>query len=690
MPITLRRLFRNYISLIGGVLAALSFATNVFLLFVDFLSSTHNPYLGIVTYMILPGVTLAGLGLAMGGAVLQFYRLRHGVQVVELPRLDLNNRRHRLALFGSFLTIILFLGLSAVGGYESYNYTDSVAFCGQTCHTVMQPQYVAYLHSPHARVACVSCHIGPGAEWFVRSKISGAYQVYSVLFHKYSRPIPTPISNLRPAQETCEQCHWPAKFWGEQLSVQVYYGADEKNTRREVDLLVKTGGGGVRGLSEGIHWHMNIANKIWYIAADEKRQVIPWVRIQDMHGRVTEYESTDHPLTPEQRTQGEMRRMDCIDCHNQPSHRFLPPTRAVNLAMESGQISPDLPSIKKVAVEALVQPYATTAEAEKGIDQHIRSFYEKNYPGIAKASDQRLRSAVEGVQQIYRLNFFPYMRVSWQAYPDNIGHREWPGCFRCHDGKHVSKDGKVISRNCNACHDFLERRPTGFVRVAATPGFAHPWKLAGKHAEILCDRCHTGGPAKPATCAGCHNIPTSGAPMTSLGCQSCHQKEQQLQPIAACTTCHSGLGGLHTAGMHPSVGCTACHKPHTWLPVSRETCLTCHGDKTQHYPGQPCAACHSFRPPAKGAKTAAPTGPPAVTLPAEPGSPGPVTFVHTVHLAKGLSCSACHPALFKMQQGGLKLTMDGMAAGKYCGACHNGKRAFSVMDGDKCFTCHKS
>lgn len=262
------RLFRNYLSLIGGAIAAMSLATNVFLLVVDFLALRQNPYVGILTYLILPGITLGGLALALAGAALRYSRLRRGLQVVELPRLDLNVPRHRSALATAFLLVIGFLGLSGVGGYQAYTFTDSVEFCGQVCHPVMQPVFTAYQSSPHARVSCAACHIGPGAEWFVRAKLSGAYQAYSVLFDKFPRPIPTPIRNLRPAQDTCEQCHWPAKFWGQRLATRIQFAADERNTRREIHLLMKIGGGPQRGLTEGIHWHMNIANKAWVVMGD--------------------------------------------------------------------------------------------------------------------------------------------------------------------------------------------------------------------------------------------------------------------------------------------------------------------------------------------------------------------------------------------------------------------------------------
>jgi c(7)-type cytochrome triheme protein len=679
-PIRFRHLFLNWVSLAGAIIAGLGLVTDLFLILADIVVPSHNPYVGIVTYMLLPGVIILGLGLMGLGALIRYVQVRRGREFLVLPHLDLNSSRHRFLLVGSVSILVLFLGLSAVGGYQAYHFTDSVQFCGQACHTVMSPEFTAYQDSPHARVPCASCHIGPGAEWFVRSKLSGTYQIYSVLFNKYPRPIPTPIHNLRPAQQTCEQCHWPAKFWGEQLASRVHFASDERNTRRQVDVLMKTGGAGLGGA--GIHWHMNISNRIWYIATDERRQVIPWVRSEDTKGRVTEYVSTEHPLTEEQKKRNQMRLMDCVDCHNRPSHRYLPPSRAIDLSLEAGLISTDLPFIKKVAVEAMVRPYATKAEADAGIEQYIRAFYEKSYPEVAKAHDKKLRPAIEEVKRVFGQNFFPEMRVNWLAYPDNLGHKEFPGCFRCHEGKHVSADGRVLGKDCAICHDFLQSTIAGFQRVEATPAFAHPWALAGKHTTILCNACHTGGPAKPSTCRGCHQIPDSG-PMRSFTCSQCHQKDQELKPLASCTTCHADRGELHKAGAHADAGCTTCHAPHAWTPAPRETCLACHDDKKEHNPGPACAECHAFR--GKGAAA----GPPAITFVASKDSPGPVTFAHASHLTRGAKCADCHPGLFKMQKGGITLTMDAMASGKACGACHNGKKAFEVMDGDKCQTCHK-
>jgi c(7)-type cytochrome triheme protein len=382
--------------------------------------------------------------------------------------------------------------------------------------------------------------------------------------------------------------------------------------------------------------------------------------------------------------------MDCMDCHNRPSHRYLPPGRALDLSFEAGRIPTDLPYLKKVAVEAMVQPYATSAEANQKIEQYILAFYGKEYPSVPKEQGDKLRAAIHEVKRVYGQNIFPEMRVNWQSYPDHIGHKEFPGCFRCHDGKHASKDGRVISRECASCHDFLVDIKGALARVPTTPAFAHPWKLGGKHAEIRCGACHTGGPTKPPTCRGCHNLPAAGVPMGFMQCRECHLKDQQREPLVECAKCHEGMGGLHKPAGHRDSGCVSCHVPHAWSPAPRQQCLTCHADKEQHNPGPACAACHEFRP-AGATPARVPAGPPAaMTFPTDSGSPGPVTFDHGKHIARRTKCTDCHPKLFRMQKGSVKLSMADMGEGKSCGVCHNGEKAFGVMDADKCEMCHKT
>ena len=233
--------------------------------------------------------------------------------------------------------------VSAAGSYKAYEFTESGSFCGQLCHTVMSPEYTAYQLSPHARVACAECHVGAGATWFVKSKLSGSRQVFAAVFNTFPRPIPTPVHNLRPAQETCEQCHWPKKFYGGQLKVFTHYANDEKNTMRQVRMMIKTGGGDpATGAPEGIHWHMNIGNKIDYVAADEKRQVIPYIHVEDLQGRVTEYYAKDS--TPQQRSD----RQGATPPHGlrrlpQPSHAHLRSAGSVGRSVACWRAASTLP-----------------------------------------------------------------------------------------------------------------------------------------------------------------------------------------------------------------------------------------------------------------------------------------------------------------------------------------------------------
>ncbi len=287
-----RSLLRNYISLTGLALAAIALANIIVLFIIDITSAVPSPYTGILAYMILPGFLLAGLALAFIGAWRERSRRLEAVPgAPALPRIDLNQpgQRSRLAFFVSF--VVVFVLLSAVGSYRAYEFTDSTTFCGELCHTVMHPEAVAHDHSAHARVSCVECHVGSGAGWYVKSKLSGARQVVKTILNTYPRPIESPVANLRPAAQTCEQCHWPRRFWGAQLKVFNHFASDEQNTPRQLRMLIKVGGGDPSaGGQAGIHWHMNIANKIEY-KSDAKRQTIPWVRITDRNGKVTEYQA---------------------------------------------------------------------------------------------------------------------------------------------------------------------------------------------------------------------------------------------------------------------------------------------------------------------------------------------------------------------------------------------------------------
>jgi nitrate/TMAO reductase-like tetraheme cytochrome c subunit len=489
-------LLRNPVSLAGVALALVSLANIFLFVLIDNIATKASPYVGILAYIVAPGFLMFSLLLMLVGLLLQ--RRKKVVSSDFYPRIDLNDRTQRSAVISFLAFLAVFMAVSAAGSYKAYEFSESVSFCGRTCHTVMNPEYTAYQVSPHARVACAECHIGPGPTWFVKSKLSGSRQLFAVLFNTFPRPIPTPVQNLRPAQETCEQCHWPKKFYGGQLKVFSHYANDEKNTLRQVRMLIKTGGGDpATGAPEGIHWHMNISNKIDYVAADPKRQVIPYIRVEDRQGRVTEYYAKDSTLTKEQikdqMAKGGSHHMDCVDCHNRPAHIYVPPDSAVDQSLLEGRIDASLPLIKQQATTVLSATYKTNDQAQQAIAGGLLDFYEKKYPDISKSKQLEIHNAVTEIQQIYRRTTFPDMKVNWQTHPNNLGHYYYPGCFRCHDGQHVSADGKVVSRDCNQCHTLMsETEGTAGASAAPPPSFQHPVDI-GDLTQVNCADCHTGG-----------------------------------------------------------------------------------------------------------------------------------------------------------------------------------------------------
>jgi len=482
-------LSRNLFSEIGVGIAVLGLANLAFLIYLDATGTHSNPYLGILTWIIAPAILIFGLAVFLFGLMRERRRRRlHAPdEVPAYPRVDLNERRTRLTLIWTAMGLIVFVTMSVVGSYQVYHYTESDAFCGTMCHSVMHPEYTAYQQSPHARVGCAGCHVGPGAGWFVKSKLSGAYQVYSVLAHKYPKPIPSPVENLRPAQQTCEQCHWPEKFFGAQLKVFDHYAYDEESTPREVRLLIKTGGGSPEtGQTAGIHWHMNISNEVTYVAADKQHQVIPWVRVRNRRtGQVTDYRAEDSKLTDAQIATASKRSMDCVDCHNRPTHIYRSPDVSVDKALRAGRIDRTLPFIKQQAVTVLAKDYASTGEALGAIRADLDTFYRDNHAAVYAAKRQQIARAAAELQQIFKTTRFPEMKVDWRTHADNVGHMRTQGCFRCHDDQHVTRDGKRLSKDCNLCHNVLTAGGT-------TAAFEHPIDLGDLRA-VNCSDCHTGG-----------------------------------------------------------------------------------------------------------------------------------------------------------------------------------------------------
>ena len=565
-----RPLWSNPLTLLGAALAGLALMLLLTFALFQVVAPASNPYVDIIGYMVLPGGLAIGLILMPLGTLVRTWRLRrHDPSqrlVFRFPRVNLADPQQlliaKIFVYGS----VIVLPVAAVCGYQGYHYTDSTTFCAKACHIVMEPEATTHELSSHARVTCAECHIGAGASWFVKSKLSGTRQVFAMLAESYSRPIPPAIKHLRPARETCEECHWPERFYGDELVEIVRFAPDETNTRRAISMLLKTGGGGeTTGRAHGIHVHTSSAETIEFVALDDRLQDIPWVRLTDQAGQVRVFRS-DGVAGGEPPAGAILRRMDCMDCHNRPAHAFAPPGEAVDAALAVGKLDSSLPFIKRVAIEALlVTGDADAAAGRARIAKTLEAFYREQQAEVWQARQPAVEAAIAQVQALHDQIVFPYMRVDWRTYPNNIGHKRSRGCYRCHDGRHVDDAGAAISHACDNCHTFLNpvdpKAPDGPLQYGE---FQHSIELAGPHAELRCDQCHGTARVLEPTCAGCHaevadwrsgklvaaaglDLDLPAEPMAdSLDCEDCHDLSKPLAlatMAAGCVDCHDDKYG---------------------------------------------------------------------------------------------------------------------------------------------------
>jgi hypothetical protein len=442
----------NVISLIGTLMMVISLLFIVALLVMQAMGFEGGAYLGILTFVVLPMMFLAGTGIVPLGIWLQKRRdaraAAQGKPIGHLPIIDLNRESTRGVLLGFIALSVPVIALAAGLTYKAVHYMDSTEFCGTACHKVMQPEYTAFQRSPHVRVGCAGCHIGPGAQWFVKAKISGSWQLIAVALDLYPRPIPTPVHSLRPANGTCEQCHWPTKFVGERLKVRTHFADDEQNTEQKTALMVKVGGQ-QDGTSHGIHWHVDPNHQVRYLA-DESREKIFEVELTDKVEGSKKLFKTDEAAPAGL----EWRSMDCVDCHNRPSHTYRTPQYEIDLAMSEGRIDRKLPYIKREGVRILTEKeYPSHEAARAGIAASVKAFYAQNYPDLA--GSPAVEQAGKALGDAYTWNNFPQMKVVWNTYPNHLGHKDSPGCFRCHDNKHKTDTGEKIGKKCGTCHEVI-------------------------------------------------------------------------------------------------------------------------------------------------------------------------------------------------------------------------------------------
>jgi nitrate/TMAO reductase-like tetraheme cytochrome c subunit len=452
----------NPISLAGGAITTASGITMISYWLAQLSGHlSDNPYLGIIFFLILPAIFILGLLLIPVGVVLRRRKLQKAGQIpAQFPRIDFNDRifRHGIDIV-LVATVVNFL-VVATASYHGAEYMDSPQFCGRSCH-VMNPESTAYQISPHSHVPCVECHIGTGAEAYFSAKLNGTKQLVEVSFHplaplaprlipNYPMPIPSPVSSLRPARYTCEGCHSPRRFDGDKLLVKSSFADDEQNSESQTVLILHLGG--VDSLSHYTGIHGVHLGHIEYIATDPTRTTIPWVERRNPDGSLTTYVAS--ALNGAQ-PQGERRVMDCIDCHNRAAHTFITAEEAINQGMASGAISSSLPFIHKEGLELLKAAYSSQEDAGVKIPQQLEAFYRAQNPDVLTQKAALVKQASQELVLLYDENVFPYMKVTWGTHPNHIGHQQYPGCFRCHDGDHVAKDSTSITQDCSACHNLL-------------------------------------------------------------------------------------------------------------------------------------------------------------------------------------------------------------------------------------------
>jgi hypothetical protein len=439
----------HWLTMVGLALGITAVCTWLFMLPTELPGHTDNPYKGLFLFLLLPFMLVGGVVLAAGGIVLGRRRIRKRLQAAVMDR--------RTALRRLMLFLAITIGVNLLVGtqltYRAVVYMDTPQFCGATCHS-MRPEYVGHQDSPHASVSCAECHVASGVEGWVQAKMNGTRQFFQTILNNYPRPIPGALESGRlvPSRETCERCHWAEKIVATRLLVIPSYASDEKNSPSYTVLNMLVGGSRMQGIH---HAHFAGGYEIRYAASDPKRQTIPWVERRDLRTRETKTYLADG-TKPEQVAGLTRHIMQCVDCHNRPTHRFRLADAALNRALALGAVPATLPFIKKQGLAALQATYATRAEAAQKIPAAIETYYSQSYPQVYAQRKAEVEKAAQAIFAVYDHNAFPDRGATWGAYADNLGHVDSPGCFRCHDGAHSTADGKdTIPSDCDTCHELL-------------------------------------------------------------------------------------------------------------------------------------------------------------------------------------------------------------------------------------------
>lgn len=449
-----------------------------------------------------------------------------------------------------------------ISGVYTWEYTNSSVFCGTACHT-MPPEYTSYLQSPHARIQCVECHIGRDViSVRVTRKAGDIKHIIATIFKTYEYPIQA--YDLRPSQFTCERCHFPEKFSDDSLRDKKHFTSDQANTPADIFLILKTGGGSKRqGLGRGIHWH--IENKVYFLATDPLQQSIPFIRVVEDDGSTTEYVDINAQLDPKTINEKQLVQMDCITCHNRITHLVMQPEDSVDQLLSNNLISPSIPEIRSKAVEVLRQPYTTTQDAIKSIVD-LETFYKQNYLDFLAQNINLVQQAIKQIEDIYTQSVFPEQKSDWNSHPNNVGHQYFPGCFRCHDGKHINAQGEAIRLECNLCHSIpVVTNPNQLVTNIEIPREPEPQT----HKNPNWINLHHD--AFDATCSNCHNTADAGGTSNTSFCSNsaCHGTVFQFAGFDA-----PGLRELLQSQLPPTPTTSPTATPNALTPTAPPNALT--------------------------------------------------------------------------------------------------------------------
>lgn len=416
----------------------------------------ENHYAAIVTFLLFPAGIVLGLVLIPVSFFIRRKRwFRQSLTKASLV-VDFGNKIHRRAVVLTIVLTVINAAIFSLVVYEAYHFTESDYFCGAVCHTVMAPEYTAYNRSPHAKVGCVECHIGSGAEWYVKAKLSGLRQVKAVIDGSYSTPIPAPVEHLRPARDTCEACHWPEKFHGKIVKQFITYSNDDQLEPYVEEIALHIGGRNpATDAFEGIHWHVSDDVKVEYYSLNNTRTAIGKIKVTKPNGITEEYDIEGSEDEAEEGAH--WRTMDCIDCHNRPTHVYEDLERKIDHGLFSKKLNPEIEGIREDAFTVMEMEYVSREEAQEQLIENLMSLQANRHGAdFVAENEQAIISSGNYLLEVWMGNVWPKMDVTWGTYKGHNGHRyeeDGYGCFRCHDEEHETEFGKTISQDCAVCHD---------------------------------------------------------------------------------------------------------------------------------------------------------------------------------------------------------------------------------------------